>query len=318
MKKKLYNVLPALVLCMGAFLMPLTAHAQGGPETEEQPAASASVDPEAERDPVPFTPDGQATVVDHATEEDGKEFYTFTTPEGNVFYLVIDSQREEDNVYFLNAVTEADLMALAEESSEETGAGAVGESAIPEMKVCICQEQCAEGWADVSCPVCKENPEDCKGKAVQTQEPEEGEEKEPVKAESGGNSSMILFILLSAAVVGGAGYYLKIYKPKHDLDDAEDLDELLGEDGQEVNEDDVDGSAEASGSGDKTAWNRDAQAHREMPGKPVETAGETEKPGAVRETGETAAGAGDYEDTALYDDYPEEDYSDGPDDRQEG
>ena len=40
--------------------------------------------------------------------------------------------------------------------------------------------------------------------------------------------------------MGGAGWYIKIYKPKHDLADAEDLDELTGA-GEEptVNEDDL-------------------------------------------------------------------------------
>lgn len=33
----------------------------------------------------PFTPDGTGTVVDNATDEDGKEFFTITTPSENVF-----------------------------------------------------------------------------------------------------------------------------------------------------------------------------------------------------------------------------------------
>ena len=36
---------------------------------------------------------------------------------GNVFYLVIDGKREDNNVYFLNGVTESDLMALAEKNN---------------------------------------------------------------------------------------------------------------------------------------------------------------------------------------------------------
>lgn len=62
-----------------------------------KPSASASADPDEEadttpRDPVPLTPDGQATVLDNATNEDGKEFYTIQTPDENVFYLIIDNQ----------------------------------------------------------------------------------------------------------------------------------------------------------------------------------------------------------------------------------
>ena len=286
MKNKFYNVILALVLCMGAILMPMEAHAQGAPDTEETSPASASVDPEAAgKEPAPFTPEGQASVVDHATDGDGKEFYTFSTPEGNIFYLVIDSQRDSDNVYFLNAVTEADLMALAESGSGES---VVSESAIPEIRVCICRERCAEGWADASCPVCRENPVECKGKAAQAQPQEEGGETQPEKKESTGNSSTIVFVLLAVAAVGGAGYYLKIYKPRHDLDDAEDLDELLDDsiDVQEVNED-----GEDSGTEDKAEWNPGGQEKAEA-------------------YGAEAAGMESGEDAALYDDYP--------DDMQEG
>ena len=33
-----------------------------------------------------------------------------------MFYLIIDGKRDDNNVYFLNGVTEADLMALAEKN----------------------------------------------------------------------------------------------------------------------------------------------------------------------------------------------------------
>lgn len=96
----------------------VTAYAGGGPENEEPiteqvtEETTGGIDPEAEQNP--FTPSGTGTVVNTATDEDGKEFYTIITPDENVFYLVIDRQRSAENVYFLNAVTEADLLALAE------------------------------------------------------------------------------------------------------------------------------------------------------------------------------------------------------------
>lgn len=99
-------------------LSTVTAYAGGGPENEEPIAeqvteeTTGGIDPEAEQNP--FTPSGTGTVVNTATDEDGKELYTIITPNENVFYLVIDRQRSTENVYFLNAVTEADLLALAE------------------------------------------------------------------------------------------------------------------------------------------------------------------------------------------------------------
>ena len=69
--------------------------------------------------PVVDVPGGTGTVIENATEGDGKEFYTIMTPDENVFYLIIDRQRNTENVYFLNAVTEADLLPLAEFPLEE-------------------------------------------------------------------------------------------------------------------------------------------------------------------------------------------------------
>ena len=57
-------------------------------------------------------------MVDNATDEDGKEFYTITTADESIFYLVIDKQKTSENVYFLNAVTVDDLLPLAEQGEE--------------------------------------------------------------------------------------------------------------------------------------------------------------------------------------------------------
>jgi hypothetical protein len=62
----------------------------------------------------PFTPAGSGTTLNNAVNSDGKEFYTITTPDNNIFYLIIDKERETENVYFLNAVTIEDLTALAD------------------------------------------------------------------------------------------------------------------------------------------------------------------------------------------------------------
>lgn len=198
----------------------------------KNPHYEGTADTEAENsaEPNPFTPAGQASVLDNATDGDGKEFYTFITPEENVFYLVIDNQRDSENVYFLNAVTEDDLAALAEKGEKD----GTGESAVPEVIVCTCTDKCEAGMVNTSCPVCKNDLSACTGKEQAPPETEEPE-KENTKKGSGG---AFIFVLLAALAVGGAGYYFKIYKPKHDLDDAEDLDELLeDEDEAEVNED---------------------------------------------------------------------------------
>ena len=128
MKLKKYRVVAA-ALCAAFLLCGITTTAYagggeewedgtGGPEWEGLDPVEPTPAPEPEPEPNPFTPDGQGTMVDNATDQDGKEFFTIMAADESVFYLVIDRQRETENVYFLNAVTVADLMALAEPSPE--------------------------------------------------------------------------------------------------------------------------------------------------------------------------------------------------------
>jgi len=71
--------------------------------------------------PPMLTPDGTGTVVDNVMTINDIEFFTVSSTEGSDFFLVIDRQRPYDNVYLLNAVTEADLQALARERALATG-----------------------------------------------------------------------------------------------------------------------------------------------------------------------------------------------------
>ena len=184
MKLKKYRVVAA-ALCAAFLLCGITTTAYagggeewedgtGGPEWEGLDPVEPTPAPEPEPEPNPFTPDGQGTMVDNATDQDGKEFFTIMAADESVFYLVIDRQRETENVYFLNAVTVADLMALAEPSPE----------AVPE-------------------PLPEPEPEP-------TTEPEE---PEPEPEKSGGAGTLLL-VLAVLALGGGAGWYFKIYRPK--------------------------------------------------------------------------------------------------------
>ena len=180
------------------------AYAGGGEEIPEETPA-----PEPVAAPNPFTPAGTGTVIDNATDADGKEFYTIMTPSENVFYLIIDRQRETENVYFLNAVTEKDLLALAEQS------GDTDTSAIPETPI-----------------------------VTPTPEPEPTPEPAP-EPESGGGMGMMIFVVAVVLIGGGAGYYFKIYRPKQQQADIEedydyDADEAdpYGEDEQDAEDED--------------------------------------------------------------------------------
>jgi len=146
----------------------------------------------------PFTPDGTGTVMDNIVERNGKEFFTITTEAGNVFYLIVDRQSDSENVYLLNAVTEADLMALA----EADGSGS-SQSAIPVP-------------------------------TTPTPEPTEPIEPtptpDPVPEEPKDDSAgSMIFIVIAVLAAGGAGYYFKILKPKKDAA-AQAEDDMFGED----------------------------------------------------------------------------------------
>ena len=158
----------------------------------------------------PFTPDGQATVLDRATDEDGKEFFTFVTPAGNTFHLIVDSQRGANNVYFLNAVTEFDLMTLAEASGVNMPNHSV--SGIPAPP-----------------PLETEN------------EPQPPTPEEPPAQSGGMDAGTIFFLIVIFAAVGGAGYYFKILRPRHqeqmmDDDEYEDNEEYDDDNEEDVEE----------------------------------------------------------------------------------
>ena len=180
-------------------------------DTEEKDPSAVRPTAVEEKEDNPFTPEGSATVVDNATDSQGKEFYTIMTPDENVFYLVIDKQRDSENVYFLNAVTESDLMALAQKDTQ-----AAVTATEPEKQ--------------------PEKTEPVTEPPAQPEEPKE-EETEPPAPKS--NNGILFLALVVALAAGGLGYYFKVYRPKHELDDAEDIDEFDFEGPEEpmVNED---------------------------------------------------------------------------------
>jgi hypothetical protein len=167
--------------------------------------------------PNPFTPDGQGEVVDDITAAPSeKEFFTVTTDAGNIFYLIIDRERDADNVYFLNKVTESDLMALAE----------AGDGTTP--TVTATPEPPATPTPTPEAPA--------------TPEPTTGEETTPAPtppAEKKGDGSTI-FIIIVVLAVGVVAYYVKIYRPKHSRrtgDDDDDFNEPTDDDDDDESED---------------------------------------------------------------------------------
>jgi hypothetical protein len=166
-----------------------------------------------------LTPEGQAQVIDYATNEDAIEFLTINTPTGNTFFLVIDHTRANNNVYFLNAVTEWDLMTLANDA----------ELPAPPL------------FAPTPPPP-----------PIEPQEtiPQPEPTPEPSERNSGNsNTGMIIFMLIAGVGAFAAAYYFKIVKPKQekkmqsetdsdDYNDDNDDDDNDDDDSDEENEND--------------------------------------------------------------------------------
>ncbi len=194
--------------------------------TTPEDTASDSVSDETETGS-PLTPDGNLELVDDVTQEsDGKQFITVQSKNDNTFYIVIDRDKDTDNVYFMNLVDEADLMALMED----------GEVTLK----CTCKTRCEAGNVDTTCPVCKNNMTECTGeeqeKEVETTVEPTVDETE--KTESKGSAAPVMMLLLIVVLgAGGAVYYLKFRKPKTDTKGPVDLDDY--DFGDEDDEDDV-------------------------------------------------------------------------------
>ena len=204
-----------LAVMMSIFIFPATAFAGGGENIETAP-------PKASEKPTitaPLTPEGNLTLVDDIKVEESsdKQFVTLQSKNGNYFYLVIDRSGDKENVYFLNLVDEADLMALIEDKDKKT----------EPPKVCICSEKCETGTVKSDCPVCVNDLNQCVGKATEPAE---------IAPEKKSNTGSLLIILLLIGGSGGAFYFFKTLKNKqktkgdidpldYDYDEDEDEDD---------------------------------------------------------------------------------------------
>ena len=196
-KIRIFAVMLMMVLCFTAFST--TAFAGGGEDTA---TPSPVTDPKKEKPSVPLTPEGNLTLVDDVerTDEIDKQFITAVSKNGNYFYLVIDRAGKEDNVYLLNMVDEADLMALMEDENGKTTA-----------PTCNCSNKCETGKVNTASDLCKTDTSRCTGKIPEVTEP--ADEPQPEKEKS--NPMGILALVLVVGLIGGGiFYYFKVVKNK--------------------------------------------------------------------------------------------------------
>ena len=224
----------APMLCAAALTLSLAVPAgayyasnEDGSNKPGGPITSVSVTTEPVAEPTlpslgGLTPDGNLALIDdilggayYSSEDVGDsqmQFVTVESKNGNTFYLVID--HATGDVYFLNLVDEADLLALLEDEGYEAE--------------CNCAVKCAPGEVDTSCPVCRTDINECVGVEPEpTPEPTTAPVAEPETEESGGFSATALLPIALVAVLGAGGAYcfLKVRKRKPDTSGATDLDE---------------------------------------------------------------------------------------------
>ena len=181
------------------------ANEPGGPMT----SISVTTEPVSEPEQPSLgglTPDGNLALIDDilggaffSSEEVGDsqmQFVTVESKNGNVFYLVID--HATGDVYFLNLVDEADLLALLEDEGYEAE--------------CDCETRCQPGIVDTSCPVCQTDLNECTGAEPEpTPEPTAAPATEPQEDESSSfNAAALLPIALIVVLGAGGAYYLSL------------------------------------------------------------------------------------------------------------
>lgn len=225
--RKLAPLLCAAALCLG-LTVPASAYYasnENGSNEPGGPITSVSVTTEPVAEPTlpalgGLTPDGNLALIDdilggayYSSEEVGDsqmQFVTVESKNGNTFYLVID--HATGDVYFLNLVDEADLLALLEDEGYEVE--------------CDCATHCQPGEVNTDCPICRTDLNECVGEEPEpTPEPTTTPVTEPETEESGGFNAALLPILLIVVLgAGGAYYFLKVRKRKPDTSGATDLD----------------------------------------------------------------------------------------------
>ena len=214
---------------------------------DQLPGNLQNIADEANRPPPQtLTPDGTGEVLDNIMTINNIEFFTITTGDGSDFFLVIDRQRTSNNVYLLNTVTEADLMALAEARGENLPPASAG----------------ASGGASAGTA---QSPEPSPAPSLTAeeillliqeatrQEENQGAQTAPPPAQQGSNGGVLLLVFIFLFLVAGGFAAWKFLLPKlqdagrggqGDIedeeeygDDGEDGDYATGFDNVEVDED---------------------------------------------------------------------------------
>ena len=166
-----------------------------------------------------LTPKGNLTLVDDVDEKEAGalSYMTVKTKNGNTFYLIVDRSNDEENVYFLNMVDEADLMALMDQDTQDK-------------------------FAEINANKGSENTEIIPADKDDSKSADEkAEEKEDAKPQANHAIPMLLTFLVIGGIGAGCYYKFKIVPEKKADEVDEDME--FEDDEDYVNEDDLEKEA---------------------------------------------------------------------------
>ena len=188
---------------------------------------SKPYDPEQ---PPKLTPPGNLSLVDDLSgaQTNDKQFITVTTKSGNTFYIIIDRVKDKENVYFLNLVDEADLLAIMEKEKAPNAKPA---------------------------PVTPVTPEQHTATPAPT----------PAEPKSNNTMGLLIMTLIIAAIGGGAFYYFKVLKPKQGGGKKSAGTSELDEFNFDPDEDDFIGADKTEKSGENEDFEGDIDMDEDMP-----------------------------------------------------
>ena len=210
MKKKWIKIvgtfMAALMFMFGSSLSMLTVYAFGGEKTVVADASAAETEKESkpeEKEKQVLTPDGNMDLVDDIDGETEMQFLTVTTKDGHYFYIVIERNKDSENVHFLNQVDVRDLLNI------------MSEEEVKEFQESNKDESETETPVIIPEPETKPTPE--------TQPETDETPPTPVKEKSNPFKMLGLFLLIGGAIAGGY-YFIKIKPSKGSGGYDDDLD----------------------------------------------------------------------------------------------
>ncbi len=173
---------------------------------------------EATEAAVPLSPEGNLTMVDDISGQasGGKQFITVMTKAGKTFYIIIDKAADKENVYFLNMVDEADLLALIDDK-DSISVDRLTDNAVSTEPEPIIQ------------PVIKPDITVSESKTEQT------------KAELTASDYLPLAVIVILMVVGAALWFIRSRKKKANVKGRQIPDEYIFDDEDDENFDKADG-----------------------------------------------------------------------------